>query len=91
MIETIGHKKTVPRNEIFKKNLEGEARYVRRGPVTVKSAGPGAGDAVSVWTKARMLLRACRGTTLLLVILWAAILIFMAQSFFGFMWEFWFR
>ena len=91
MIETRGHKKTLSGNEIFKTTLGGETRYVIRDPVTLKPAGPRAVDAVSVWAKARMLLRACRGKTLALVILWAAIPILAVQSFFGFLWEFLFR
>ena len=91
MIETRGHKKTIPGNEIFKTTLGGETRYVIRDPVTLKPIGPRPADAVSVWAKARMLLRAGRGKALVLVVLWAAILMLAAQSFFGFLWEFLFR
>ena len=92
MIETLGHRRTVPGNGISTKKPEKEDRYVLKIPaVQAPSAGSGARHTVSLWTKGKKLLRACRGATLLLVILWAIILVFMANSFFGFLWEFYFK
>ena len=92
MIETLGHRRTVPGNGISRKKPAREDRYVLRAPaVQEHPAGPVAGYTVSLWTKGKKLLRACRGTTLLLVVLWGIILVVVANSFFGFLWEFCFK